>query len=357
MCLSTGGQQTTRRYSGIGAFDAHILDLAQRSRMLDQPRGGLAEHHPTGWRDRLHPLGHSDLLAYRGVTHGSRSRSRRLSPARNSARFVAATRRRRASGPPRQASGLLLDAQRRETCAKRMVFQRGRRTENRHDSVTGELVHGAAVPLHHQRERSTNCVMISRSRSAPTAAAISIDRTTSANMTVTCLYSASSEAAVTGEPHPSQNRACSRSRRPHARHDPAAIRPSAADPSSGRDYGFANHKAPWPAGSPDRTAVQSAARYRRSFAPNPPDRTADGGQFSLEQVGKKGAAMAWKLQGTYVETCSCEFFCPCNFNLANGADYDRCRVTLVFNITDGDVDGNRRERACRGASSPTHPRS
>ena len=49
--------------------------------------------------------------------------------------------------------------------------------------------------------------------------------------------------------------------------------------------------------------------------------------------------MAWKLQGTYVETCSCDFFCPCNFNLANGADYDRCRVTFVFNITDGDVDG------------------
>jgi hypothetical protein len=45
--------------------------------------------------------------------------------------------------------------------------------------------------------------------------------------------------------------------------------------------------------------------------------------------------MAWKLRGTYVETCSCEFFCPCNFNFANGADYDRCRATLVFNITDG----------------------
>ena len=32
--------------------------------------------------------------------------------------------------------------------------------------------------------------MISRSRSAPTAAAMSIERTTSANRTVTCLYSA-----------------------------------------------------------------------------------------------------------------------------------------------------------------------
>jgi len=49
--------------------------------------------------------------------------------------------------------------------------------------------------------------------------------------------------------------------------------------------------------------------------------------------------MAWNLRGTYVETCSCDFFCPCNFNLANGADYDRCRVTLVFNITEGEIEG------------------
>lgn len=49
--------------------------------------------------------------------------------------------------------------------------------------------------------------------------------------------------------------------------------------------------------------------------------------------------MVWSIEGTYIETCSCEFFCPCNFNMAGGADYDRCRVTLVFNITDGDVAG------------------
>jgi hypothetical protein len=49
--------------------------------------------------------------------------------------------------------------------------------------------------------------------------------------------------------------------------------------------------------------------------------------------------MAWNLEGTYLETCSCEFFCPCNASLAHGADYDRCRVTLVFNITAGEVEG------------------
>jgi hypothetical protein len=49
--------------------------------------------------------------------------------------------------------------------------------------------------------------------------------------------------------------------------------------------------------------------------------------------------MAWKLEGTYFETCSCEVVCPCTASLALGADYDRCRVTLVFNIVDGEVDG------------------
>lgn len=49
--------------------------------------------------------------------------------------------------------------------------------------------------------------------------------------------------------------------------------------------------------------------------------------------------MAWKLEGTYFESCSCEVVCPCTASLALGADYDRCRVTLVFSVTDGEVDG------------------
>jgi len=49
--------------------------------------------------------------------------------------------------------------------------------------------------------------------------------------------------------------------------------------------------------------------------------------------------MAWKLEGSYFETCSCEVVCPCTASLALGADYDRCRVTLVFNVADGEVEG------------------
>jgi hypothetical protein len=49
--------------------------------------------------------------------------------------------------------------------------------------------------------------------------------------------------------------------------------------------------------------------------------------------------MSWKLEGTYLETCSCEVVCPCTVSLANEATYDRCRALLVFAIKDGDVDG------------------
>jgi hypothetical protein len=49
--------------------------------------------------------------------------------------------------------------------------------------------------------------------------------------------------------------------------------------------------------------------------------------------------MAWSLKGTYFETCSCEVVCPCTASLSLGADYDRCHVTLVFNVVEGDVEG------------------
>jgi hypothetical protein len=49
--------------------------------------------------------------------------------------------------------------------------------------------------------------------------------------------------------------------------------------------------------------------------------------------------MAWNIEGTYFETCSCELMCPCNLSMDHGATYDYCRVTLVFNITNGDIEG------------------
>jgi hypothetical protein len=49
--------------------------------------------------------------------------------------------------------------------------------------------------------------------------------------------------------------------------------------------------------------------------------------------------MAWNLQGTYFESCSCDTICPCTASMALGADRDYCRVVLAFNITAGDVEG------------------
>jgi len=49
--------------------------------------------------------------------------------------------------------------------------------------------------------------------------------------------------------------------------------------------------------------------------------------------------MSWSLKGSYFETCSCDLMCPCNMSFDHGATYDYCRVTLVFNIVEGEVEG------------------
>lgn len=49
--------------------------------------------------------------------------------------------------------------------------------------------------------------------------------------------------------------------------------------------------------------------------------------------------MSWKLEGSYFETCSCDVICPCTASMALGATHERCRVTLVFAVKDGEVEG------------------
>jgi hypothetical protein len=49
--------------------------------------------------------------------------------------------------------------------------------------------------------------------------------------------------------------------------------------------------------------------------------------------------MSWNLRGSYVETCSCELMCPCNLSFDHGATYDFCRVSLVFSIREGEIEG------------------
>ena len=49
--------------------------------------------------------------------------------------------------------------------------------------------------------------------------------------------------------------------------------------------------------------------------------------------------MSWNLKGSYFETCSCDLMCPCNMSFDHGATYDYCRVVLVFNIKEGEIEG------------------
>ena len=50
--------------------------------------------------------------------------------------------------------------------------------------------------------------------------------------------------------------------------------------------------------------------------------------------------MAWRLEGTYFETCNCDMVRPCSTSgLTMPADNDRCRVVLVFHVDSGEVDG------------------
>jgi hypothetical protein len=50
--------------------------------------------------------------------------------------------------------------------------------------------------------------------------------------------------------------------------------------------------------------------------------------------------MAWKLEGTYFENCSCDTICPCAWSgLTAKATKDRCKAMLAFHIDRGAVDG------------------
>ena len=49
--------------------------------------------------------------------------------------------------------------------------------------------------------------------------------------------------------------------------------------------------------------------------------------------------MSWSLKGSYVETCSCDLICPCTATLDHGATYDYCRITFVFVIKEGEIEG------------------
>src|SRR6266511_1323398 len=56
-------------------------------------------------------------------------------------------------------------------------------------------------------------------------------------------------------------------------------------------------------------------------------------------IQRTEVSMSWSLKGSYAETCSCDLMCPCNMSFDHGATYDYCRVTFVFNIREGEIEG------------------
>ena len=50
--------------------------------------------------------------------------------------------------------------------------------------------------------------------------------------------------------------------------------------------------------------------------------------------------MAWRLEGTYFESCSCDAVCPCTWSAFTAkATFDRCRALLTYHVDSGEIDG------------------
>ena len=50
--------------------------------------------------------------------------------------------------------------------------------------------------------------------------------------------------------------------------------------------------------------------------------------------------MAWRLEGSFFESCPCEVVCPCVTSaFTMPADVERCRMVLAFHIGSGEVEG------------------
>jgi hypothetical protein len=65
-----------------------------------------------------------------------------------------------------------------------------------------------------------------------------------------------------------------------------------------------------------------------------------GGRFRATGNPREEIEMAWRLEGTYLENCSCEVVCPCTAAAFDApADYDRCQALLTFHVDSGEVDG------------------
>src|SRR5246127_3916219 len=66
------------------------------------------------------------------------------------------------------------------------------------------------------------------------------------------------------------------------------------------------------------------------------------------------AETKWSIRGEYMESCNCDYLCPCVYTNPQGpATYDHCTAVLVFRIDAGGCDGTALDgkKAAVGISS------
>jgi hypothetical protein len=49
--------------------------------------------------------------------------------------------------------------------------------------------------------------------------------------------------------------------------------------------------------------------------------------------------MAWKISGQYMETCNCDFLCPCPLTGLAETTHGHCIFAMAFNVENGNFDG------------------
>lgn len=49
--------------------------------------------------------------------------------------------------------------------------------------------------------------------------------------------------------------------------------------------------------------------------------------------------MSWHIRGTYMETCNCDFLCPCPLTGLGKSTHGHCVFAMAFHIDQGDFDG------------------
>ena len=171
----------------VGSLDAHQLWFAQHDFVLDQPRGRLSRASRLPGAQPTPSAGRSRLSRRGPVAQPSRADSPAITRPEFRPTRTAESRHRGALPRPRTAASFWMASAVRHA-AKSMILQR--------DSVHRRPPSAVAVVLTRSRRSvqppppsfSSSSVITSRSRSRSSAAARSIECTTSANSTVTCLY-------------------------------------------------------------------------------------------------------------------------------------------------------------------------